>query len=73
LLLDHRSDLLDDSMAQRKKLEEENLEIKSKVKALRDQIKTIQSEFDDDLARISKEKSELEAEKEDLKERYTIG
>ncbi len=73
MLLDHRSDLLDDSMAQRKKLEEENLEIKSKVKALRDQIKTIQSEFDDDLARISKEKSELEAEKEDLKERYTIG
>lgn len=57
-------------MGQRKKLEEENQEMKSKIKALREQMKTIQTEFDDDIARITKEKSELETEKEELKERY---
>jgi len=64
--------LADESLSQRKKLEEDNKECKSSIKSLRDQIKHSQSEFNDEIAKITKEKGDLENENAMFKERYAM-
>ncbi len=60
---------LDECTIQRKKLEDENLDMKTKLDNLKIQAKSLQSELDEELLKSSSEKSKLEMERDELKEK----
>ncbi len=60
---------LDECTIQRKKLEDENLDMKTKLENLKIQAKSLQSELDEELLKSSSERSKLEMERDELKEK----
>ena len=61
--------LSDEVLSQKKKVEEDNQELKAKLDNLKVQLKTLQSEFDEEVLKLSAEKTKVEMDRDELKDR----